>query len=121
MQSLGPYAFWIFIAVIVVFGSLFGYLKSRSRDRAISDIAQRGQPVPTELYDLTPQTSRAGLLIGGLVMLFIGIALSTVGWSLAGAHQSPVGSELIGLFPGGIGIALLIGYVVLGRSKTEAR
>ena len=120
LQYVGPLAFWVFLAAIIFFGSLFGYLKSRSRDRAISDIAQRGQPVPAELFDLTPQTSRAGLLVGGLVMLFIGIALAAVGWSLAQSHQSPAGSELVGLFPGGIGLALLISYFVIGRCRNEA-
>jgi len=121
LQYLGPFAFWIFLAAIIIFGSLFGYLKSRSRDRAISDIAQRGQKVPAELFDLTPQTSRTGLLVGGLVMLFVGIALAAVGWSLVQSHQSPAGSELVGLFPGGLGLALLISYFALGRSKRDVR
>jgi len=120
-QYIAPYAIWIFIAVIVVSASFFGYLKSRSRDRAISEIAQRGQPVPAELFNLTPRTTRAGLLVGGLVMLFIGIALAALGWSLVRSHQTPVGSELIGLFPGGIGVALLISYLVTGRRDDEVR
>ena len=115
IQYLAPYGFWIFLAVIIVAGSLFGYLKSRSRDGAIRDIAQRGQPVPAELFDLSPKLDRNGLLVGGLVMLFIGIALSAVGWSVVQAHQSPAGSELVGLFPAGIGLALLISYILTGR------
>ncbi len=118
-MNIGPFAFWIFLAIIIVAGGLFGYLKSRSRDSAIREIAGRGQPVPAEMFDLTPQTSAAGLLVGGLVMLFIGVALSAVGWSMVQSHQSPAGSELIGLIPGGIGLALLIGYFVLGRRKNE--
>jgi hypothetical protein len=120
-QYIAPFAFWIFLAVIIVTAGLFGYLKSRSRDRAISDIVQRGQPVPPEMFELTPQTSRVGLLIGGLVMLVIGIALWRVGLSIVHAHQSPAGSELVGLFPGGIGLALLISYFMSGRGRDEAR
>ena len=115
----GPDMFWIFIAIIVVSSMLFSYLKSRSRDDAIRDLAQRGQPIPAEMFRPTSR-SRGGLLIGGLVMLFIGIALSAFMW--AGRAGVPnFGNEafpaLVGLFPGGIGLALLLSYFLLGRDR----
>ena len=113
----GPDMFWIFIAIIVVSSMLFGYLRSRSRDETIRDLAQRGQPIPPQMFDRPG--GRSGLLIGGLIMLFIGIALSTFMWSMGGM-QHPWGSEeypvFVGLFPGGIGLALVISYLLLGRS-----
>jgi hypothetical protein len=115
----GPNMFWIFIAIIVVSSMLFRYLRSRSRDETIRDLAERGQPIPREMFDDRPG-GRSGLLIGGLVMLFIGIALSAFMW--AGRAGIPnFGNEgfpaLVGLFPGGIGLALLLSYFLLGRHR----
>ena len=122
-QYLAPYTFWIFIAITIVSAGLFGYLKSRSRDAAIRDIVVRGQPVPAEMFNLVPKTDRNGLLIGGLIMLFIGIALAALGWTVGISHQYGAGTEqaFVGAFPGGIGLALLISYLVMGRGKGEAR
>jgi len=112
----GPDMFWIFIAIIVVSSMFFGYLRSRSRDDAIRDLAQRGQPIPPQMFDRPG--GRSGLLIGGLVMLFIGIALSAFMWSMAstlpanGHGQYP---WFVGFFPGGIGLALLLSYFLLGN------
>ncbi|HXZ68781.1 MAG TPA: DUF6249 domain-containing protein [Alphaproteobacteria bacterium] len=115
----GPDMFWIFIAIIVVSSMLFGYLRSRSRDETIRDLAERGQPIPPQMFDRPG--GRSGLLIGGLVMLFIGIALSGFMFSMGGMHggfgreQYPV---FVGLFPGGIGLALLLSYFLLGSGRS---
>jgi hypothetical protein len=110
--------FWIFIAIIVVSSMLFGYLRSRSRDETIRDLAERGQPIPPQMFHRPG--GRSGLLIGGLVMLFIGIALSAFMWSMA--STLPMGGRgeypaFVGLFPGGIGLALLLSYFLLGRDR----
>lgn len=119
--ALGPYVFWIFLTIIIVSGMLFGYLRSRSRDATIRDLAERGQPIPPQMFE-RPSGGRGGMLIAGLIMLFIGIALSAFMWSMAsseGMHH-PLGGEdypvLVGLFPGGIGLALILSYFLLGRN-----
>lgn len=118
----GPDMFWIFIAVIVVSSMFFGYLRSKSRDETLRDLAQRGQPITPEMLGPV-RGGRGGLLIGGLIMLFIGISLSGFMWSMGGMHH-PFGNEeypvFVGLFPGGIGLALLISYIVL-RSGGDGR
>ena len=118
----GPDMFWIFIAIIVVSSMFFGYLRSRSRDQAIRDLAERGQPIPPQMFDRPG--GRSGLLIGGLVMLFIGIALSAFMWSMQ--STIPIGGrgeypEFVGLFPGGIGLALLLSYFLLGSRNGDHR
>ena len=118
---MGPYVFWIFLAVIIISGSFFSYLKSRSRDRTIRDLAERGQPIPNEMFGPSyGGSARSGLLIGGLVMLFIGIALAAFMGSASpdmtgGIHHG----FLVGLFPGGIGLALILSYLLLGRGKDK--
>ena len=117
----GPDMFWIFIAIIVVSSMLFGYLRSRSRDETIRDLAERGQPIPPQMFERPG--GRSGLLVGGLVMLFIGIALSAFMWSMSRTHSfgGPFGSDVypvfVGLFPGGIGLALLLSYFLLGSGR----
>jgi Domain of unknown function (DUF6249) len=118
MYDLSGAAFWLFIATIVVASMLFGYLRSRSRDQTIRDLAERGQPIPPQLFDRPG--GRGGLLISGLVMLFIGIALSAFMWSMA--STMPIGGRgaypwFVGLFPGGIGLALLLSYFLLGSGR----
>lgn len=114
----GPDMFWIFIAIIVVSSMLFGYLRSRNRNETIRDLAQRGQPIPPQLFDRPG--GRSGLLIGGLVMLFIGIALTGFMWSMGHTVPPPPPGqypEFVGLFPGGIGLALLLSYFLLGAGR----
>jgi len=113
---LGPYMFWIFIAVIVIAGMFFGYLRSASRDKTIRELAERGQPIPPEIFQRSPGSgSRSGLLIGGLVMLFIGIGLSLMIWHMPAPNHD---SLFVGAIPGGIGVALILSYIFLGRDKS---
>ena len=121
-QYIGPYVFWIFLAVIIIAGMFFGYLKSRSRDSTIRDLAERGQTIPPEMFGPlgSGRGGKGGLLVGGLVMLFIGIGLIVMAWQMNGSpyQYTAEGMPLaVGAIPGGIGVALILSYIFLGRDK----
>lgn len=111
--------FWIVIGVIIVTSIVFRYLASVSRDRTIRDLAERGQTITPEMF-VTPR--RGGTLVGGLFMLFIGVATVLFFWVLSGQMPGVTGEmgvpqwlPILGVFPIAIGLALIIGWLVNRR------
>jgi hypothetical protein len=85
----------------------YRHRKLQMNHETITRLAEKGLPIPPELMD-PPRRGTAGLR-GGLVLLFLGIALSVFfrdwgpGWS-------------IGLIPGLMGAALLIAWKIESKS-----
>ena|SRR5690349_17749691 len=86
----------------------YRHRKLQMNHETITRLAEKGLPIPPELMD-PPRRGTAGLR-GGLVLLFLGIALSVFfrdwgpGWA-------------IGLIPGLMGVALLIAWKIESKSR----
>jgi hypothetical protein len=98
------------IAMLVSFGlpvvlvAVILYYKHRRTllmHQTITALAQQGLPVPPQLLE-RPRRGQYGLR-GGLVLLFLGIALATFLAQVGGPWS-------IGLIPGLMGVALLISW-----------
>jgi hypothetical protein len=89
----------ILIAIVaIVIGAHKKELEHKERVLAMEKGLSIPQPPPEE-----PKPSHVGNRAGGLVMLFLGAALTIALWTVGGPHAG-----VWGLLPTGIGIGLLI-------------
>ena len=71
--------------------------------------------------NIQQERRRQGILIGGLVTLFVGIALSVFLYGVAGRHHGEEGQVwLVGLIPAAVGMALLLSsFLIRPLTPTE--
>jgi len=91
------------IAIVLI----YKHQRNRMHQETILKLAEKGLPVPPELFQL-PERSPSPK--GGLVLLALGIALSVFFWE-RGQPWS------IGLIPGLMGVALLLAWKIESRQR----
>ena len=103
-------AIWVLVPVVGIFcGMLAIYAEHRQK---MAMIEKGINPVENKAKD---STGEGGLLIGGLVLIGMGLAFLVTQL----VTQLEVWLYLPGFFFFFMGIALIIGYFVLGRSKRK--
>lgn len=109
------------VAVLLIFGTpiviVLAVLRSRTRriemqNEVILKLAERGQPIPPELF-LTPQQRSRSELSSGLSLIGIGIGVALGLW-FVDAHEA-IGFALIPFF---IGLARLVAWKLERREPT---
>jgi hypothetical protein len=110
--------FWGAIVCFVLIGSYFKFKTRESEHRMLERLAEKGQSISPELLANIGRDdgNRPGSITGALVLMFVGIGVAFMLWSMGGAggffHGDP-GAEnwlpTVGLIPFLIGVALLIG------------
>lgn len=106
--------FWAVIGFVLVANGYFVYQVRMARYRVMQTLADKGQPVPPELFNGPKRAAPVGLMRGGIVLVAIGFALMTFFWSMTapswfhGPIESANWLPTIGLFPLMIGVALLV-------------
>ena len=116
MEFIGfpPIGVFGFIVLIVLIGSLFSFLKVRSNNETIRQLAQSGQPIDPSLLERLGRDSedgRGGLLIGGFITLAVAVGLYFFGAQIGLATDDPEVGPIfrgIAMIPGAIGAALMI-------------
>jgi hypothetical protein len=107
-------AFWVVIGVVLVANGYFVYQVRMARYRVMQTLADKGQPVPPELFTGVLRRAPAGLMRGGIVMTCLGLALGTFLWAMtaqsvfAGPIRDVGWLPTVALFPIMIGVALLL-------------
>ena len=107
-------AFWIVIGIVFVANGYFVYQVRMARYRVMQTLAEKGQPVPVELFNGNLRQAPVGLLRGGIVLVCLGLALGTFFWSMtaqsvfAGPIEHVGWLPTLALFPVMIGVALLL-------------
>lgn len=103
-----------FIVLLVAFGGLFSWLKTRAEQATLREAIRSGQPIDPEALRMIgeqPRDRRAGLLTGGLVTIAVALALVVFGLVVGRTEGDPsvfpIMAAIAG-FPGLVGIALLI-------------
>ena len=97
----------ILLVAIVLY---YKHRRQQMTHETIVRLAEKGVPVPPELLLARPE--RHSGLRGGLVLIALGIGLSLF-FLERGREWS------IGLIPGLMGVALLIAWVIEGRSREK--
>lgn len=106
--------FWLVIGVVVVANGYFVFQVRMARYRVMQTLADKGQPVPVELFNGPRRAAPVGLMRGGIVLAAIGVALMTFFWSMTaqswfhGPIESASWLPTIGFFPFMLGVALLL-------------
>ena len=106
--------FWVVVGAVLIANGFFVYQVRMARYRVMQTLAEKGQPVPVELFNGAVRTAHTGMMRGAIVLLCIGIALATFFWSMTSISifHGPIESALwlptLGLFPIMIGFALLL-------------
>src|SRR5258708_2404604 len=106
--------FWAVIALVLVANGYFVFQVRIARYRVMQTLAEKGQPVPLELFNGPRRSAPVGMMRGGIVLVSIGIALMTFFWSMTaqswfnGPIEGASWLPTIGFFPFMIGVALLV-------------
>jgi hypothetical protein len=116
--------FWAVIGVIFVANGYFIYQVRMARYRVMQTLAEKGQPVPLELFNGPRRAAPVGMLRGAIVLLSLGSALGFFLWSMTaqsvfhGPIENVAWLPTIGLFPIAIGFALLL-MAMLERNRPQ--
>jgi uncharacterized protein DUF6249 len=106
--------FWVVIGIVVVANGYFVYQVRMARYRVMQTLADKGQPVPIELFTGVLRRAPTGLMRGGIVMTCLGLALGGFLWAMtaqsvfAGPIHDVGWLPTVALFPLMIGVALLL-------------
>ena len=106
--------FWVVIALVVVANGYFVYQVRMARYRVMQTLADKNQPVPTDLLGGAKRTLHVGMLRGAIVLICLGTALGVFFWSMTaqslfhGPIEHAAWLPSIALFPLMLGFALLL-------------
>jgi len=118
--------FWGAIVLIVVVANFFSYKSQQSRHRLMETLAEKGQPIPPDLF--TGRGSHRAYRMyspiqSGIFLMCIGIALAVFFWAMTGGgnyfdgDRMPSWLPFIGIFPFMIGLARFLGGLFERRDK----
>ncbi|MEM1379845.1 MAG: hypothetical protein AAGH41_04380 [Pseudomonadota bacterium] len=112
--GFAPVGVFGFVILIVLIGSLFSYLKTRSAHETIRTLAASGRDIdPSLLRGLETEGGSGwqGFLTGGTITLAVAVALVIFGQQLGtitGDDEVGPVFRAVAVFPGLIGAALLL-------------
>jgi len=107
-------AFWLVIGAVLVANGFFAFQVRMARYRVMQTLAEKGQPVPPEMFSGSVGRAPVGMLRAGIVLVCLGVALGLFFWSMTSASifAGPIkGADwlpTIALFPLLMGVALLL-------------
>ncbi len=109
--------FWAAIVLIIVVVNYFSHKNLASRHRMMETLAQKGQPIPPELFN--PIRERGyryyNPIQSGIFLMCIGVALAVFFWAMTGGgnyldgDRMPSWLPFIGIFPFMVGLARFLG------------
>ncbi len=106
--------FWLVIAAIAIAGMYFRYAASTARDRAIQAMAEKGLPLPPDLFQ-EPRRRPIGIrtfTAAGILLLGLAAAMLVFFWALTSSNFGDAAQErflpFLSAFPFFIGIASLL-------------
>ncbi len=104
--------FWTVIGIILVANGYFIYQVRMARYRVMQTLAEKGQPVPPELFVGPRRSAPVGMMRGAIVLISLGVAFAIFFWSMTaqsmfhGPIENAQWLPAIAAFPLGIGFAL---------------
>ena len=106
--------FWVVIGMVLIANGFFVFQVRMARYRVMQTLAEKGQPVPVELFNGTTRPPHSGLMRAAIILLCLGSALGIFFWSMTSISffHGPIERALwlptLGLFPFMLGFAFLL-------------
>ncbi len=124
-QGLAAFAFWGFIASVVVAGIWYGLRERQAQYDTLSRMIESGQAVDEEVVERILGGGKridVGLKIAGLIVIFVAPGLAVLAWFISQLSE-PWLMPLLGAaaLVGFIGIGLLVAAKFAERSVREDR
>ena len=116
--------FWSVIGFVLVANGYFVFQVRMARYRVMQTLADKGQPVPLDMFNGPKRAAPVGMMRGGIILVCIGIAFVIFFWSMTASSifNGPIESAqwlpTLGLFPLLIGVALLL-MAVFERNRPQ--
>ncbi|HTP75715.1 MAG TPA: DUF6249 domain-containing protein [Rhizomicrobium sp.] len=116
--------FWSVIGFVLVANGYFVFQVRMARYRVMQTLADKGQPVPLDMFNGPKRAAPVGMMRGGIILVCIGIAFVIFFWSMTansifnGPIESAQWLPTLGLFPLLIGVALLL-MAVFERNRPQ--
>ncbi|HWD27170.1 MAG TPA: DUF6249 domain-containing protein [Rhizomicrobium sp.] len=111
---LAGVAIWVVVGIVLIANGYFVYQVRIARYRVMQTLADKGQPVPPELFTGVLRQAPVGLLRGGIVMTCLGLALGIFLWAMTAqsVFAGPIDNlgwlPTVAFFPIMVGVALLL-------------
>ncbi len=124
-QGLAAFAFWGFIASVVVAGIWYGLRERQAQYDTLSRMIESGQAIDEDVVEKILGGGKrvdVGLRIGGLIVIFVAPGIAVLAWFIS-QLSAPWLMPLLGVaaLVGFIGIGLLVAAKFAERSLREAR
>ena len=116
--------FWVVIGTVLIANGFFVFQVRMARYRVMQTLAEKGQPVPIEMFNGNVRNAPVGMMRGAIVLLCIGTALGIFFWSMTaqsifhGPIESAAWLPSLALFPILLGLALLL-MALLERGRPQ--
>ncbi len=124
--SIGAVAFWMFVAIIASVSVLSTVFRHRETQKTIRQAIERGQSLDPQTLerllsaDRPPAPTKAGLGIGGIVLVCLGVGFALMGWFASQTKPDALYPGLgVGSLIGMLGVALLLASLFV-RSRNGA-
>lgn len=119
-----PFNLWAFIILIILIGSIFSYLKQRSRNEVIKEALRSGQAIDPELLkDIQEKDDNSGgLVLAGCITIAVAVGLVFLGYQIGKVDGDEEVFEImkgVAAIPGLIGLVLLLGGVLSKLTKSN--
>ena len=104
---------WVSIIIIVLVVNFFSYRMQASRHRMIETLAEKGQPIPPEMFSSRSRSQYRyhSPIQSGIFLMCIGVALGVFFWAQSDIHGVPNWLPFVGIFPFMVGLARLLGGI----------
>ncbi len=93
VAGLAGLGFWLFLAAVVVSGVWFDARKRESQQETLRRLVESGQELDVEVIDrmmantADREKSEKDLKVGGIIMMFVAMGLTVLGWFLSRSND----------------------------------
>ena len=107
--------FWLMVGTIAVTATVFRYLRERSRLALLRTLVDKGQAIPTNLFQESPRAwDPRGFVVAGILLGGISVAMALIGITIQSGLVHGVYTEkdnlvlILSLFPFCLGAACMV-------------
>lgn len=107
-----PISVFGFVILIVLIGSLFSWLKTRSQQETIREAIKAGIELDPDMLNKLESSSggKGGIMLGGMICIAVAVALVFFGYQIGKVETD---EQILTIFLGIAGFPFMVGVVLL--------